>query len=1077
MTGHGDLSPEKLVGRIHSVYCKDFVSYSEITFHPKHYLNVLTGPNGSGKSTIVSAIILGLGGDPNLLDRSSSVSDYIQSNKTSATIIVRVYGKEPETTEAFRRIINSNGTSVYSVNNKNTTKSNFLAVVASYNIQVSNLCQFLPQDRVQDFSKMNPQELLLNTMSSVCDDELTQGFNSLKEMRTSQATVNIDREKGKNDLQKKQKRLEQMQQCVEQYKERQEIQQKLNISNVKKLWMETQAGEEKAKNVKDLVDNAKATYDEIKVRYDSKVWAQEQIQKKKMELQEDVLKQIPKCKKSVKVKSYYRFVKIFYQLTKNVIIHFVNFKQNIQRSVRSGEEANKLQKLVDNKKAELENFNTNKASVISELQKIRESLDSARNQAMRQYNKRKEIEMRLNDVNIPEVLAHKHRMNRLENVKIQKLEEISRRTPNLAKAMNWVAQNKQRYKCNVYDPMIFELSMQNNDASKYLENVVNARDLMAFSCEDKQDMSDLINELCVKQKLGVNVIYCNPSTQCMYTPKIPISELRRSLGFHSYLVELVTGPFPIINKLCAAYGIQNIPIGSDAVGNNTSSIPKGIKIYFGGDKRYSVTTSRYRSDCILTESVIRGKNLLIAVDAQQLATVRKLHSQAVKEGDKLKNAMTMADNEFERIQIVIKDEQEKKKKLDHKVSYFNNLRSEVETLMEKLNSLRKTDALDAIKSNHYNKLENEMEKIEADESKLFINSEELKKCTVAKKASQTVLSMYTVQNASQAEALKELDHETQEANRMYKKLLDNLRRQLEDVKSRKEEIQRNCNGELPTSSKFPFKKEFKNMNGLSLDQVRESIHDLEARLECMKNVNSEVNFIYRNSIKVFFLNLFNFQALLVYHELENEVKRLQDSIMRSSNEEKTIESNMSRLFDKWEPKLNGLVETISAKFSEFMESIEYIGEVVLSRADKYDFDSYGIQIMVQFRKGAQLQPLDKFIQSGGERAVSIAIYSLSLQHVTHVPFRCVDEINQGMDATNERHIFDLLLREATKHGSAQYLFVTPKVLLSVIFNMSIIIIDFTFLQLLRDLNYNEHLCVSIVHNSKTVTSGTKFPTI
>lgn len=42
-------------------------------------------------------------------------------------------------------------------------------------------------------------------------------------------------------------------------------------------------------------------------------------------------------------------------------------------------------------------------------------------------------------------------------------------------------------------------------------------------------------------------------------------------------------------------------------------------------------------------------------------------------------------------------------------------------------------------------------------------------------------------------------------------------------------------------------------------------------------------------------------------------------------------------------------------------------------------------------------------------------------------FRCVDEINQGMDAKNERHIFNLLLKEATKDGSAQYLFVTPKV--------------------------------------------------
>lgn len=171
MAGHNDLSPKKLVGRIQSVYCKDFVwvqfrnsfktqiseslfshftsSYSEITFHPKHYLNVLTGPNGSGKSTIVSAIILGLGGEPILLDRSSSVADYIQSNKTSATIVVRVYGRTAKTTEAFRRIINSNGSSIYSVNGENTTKKNFLATVASYNIQVSNLCQFLPQDRVQ----------------------------------------------------------------------------------------------------------------------------------------------------------------------------------------------------------------------------------------------------------------------------------------------------------------------------------------------------------------------------------------------------------------------------------------------------------------------------------------------------------------------------------------------------------------------------------------------------------------------------------------------------------------------------------------------------------------------------------------------------------------------------------------------------------------------------------------------------------------------------------------------------------------------------------------------------------------
>lgn len=83
--------------------------------------------------------------------------------------------------------------------------------------------------------------------------------------------------------------------------------------------------------------------------------------------------------------------------------------------------------------------------------------------------------------------------------------------------------------------------------------------------------------------------------------------------------------------------------------------------------------------------------------------------------------------------------------------------------------------------------------------------------------------------------------------------------------------------------------------------------------------------------------------------------------------------------------------------------------------------------MVQYRKNVALQPLSRNVQSGGERAVAIAVYTLSMQHITHVPFRCVDEINQGMDARNERKIFEMLVDETTKEGRSQYFFVTPKV--------------------------------------------------
>lgn len=110
---------------------------------------MLTGPNGTGKSTIVSAIVLGLGGDPQLLDRSSSIADYIQSGKNAATIIITIFGRNDQSTEAFKRMINHNGESRFFVNTKEFSKTKYLSFIAAYNIQVNNLCQFLPQDRVQ----------------------------------------------------------------------------------------------------------------------------------------------------------------------------------------------------------------------------------------------------------------------------------------------------------------------------------------------------------------------------------------------------------------------------------------------------------------------------------------------------------------------------------------------------------------------------------------------------------------------------------------------------------------------------------------------------------------------------------------------------------------------------------------------------------------------------------------------------------------------------------------------------------------------------------------------------------------
>ena len=72
-----------------------------------------------------------------------------------------------------------------------------------------------------------------------------------------------------------------------------------------------------------------------------------------------------------------------------------------------------------------------------------------------------------------------------------------------------------------------------------------------------------------------------------------------------------------------------------------------------------------------------------------------------------------------------------------------------------------------------------------------------------------------------------------------------------------------------------------------------------------------------------------------------------------------------------------------------------------------------------------LAALTNHTQSGGEKSVTTALYIMSLQEMTQVPFRCVDEINQGMDENNEKRVWDLLIETADQHA-AQFFYLAPK---------------------------------------------------
>merc|ERR1739845_91077 len=135
-----------------------------------------------------------------------------------------------------------------------------------------------------------------------------------------------------------------------------------------------------------------------------------------------------------------------------------------------------------------------------------------------------------------------------------------------------------------------------------------------------------------------------------------------------------------------------------------------------------------------------------------------------------------------------------------------------------------------------------------------------------------------------------------------------------------------------------------------------------------------------------------------------------------------------------------------------MADLGCAGELQLSSGDKEvirsgnrtnkeenlgNFKDWGIDIRVKFRSESDLQVLSARVHSGGERSVSTIMYLMSLQDLMVSPFRCVDEINQGLDEQNERLVFRRIVQNSTRKSvdekkslthNGQYFLITPKLL-------------------------------------------------
>ncbi|XP_043691103.1 structural maintenance of chromosomes protein 5 isoform X3 [Telopea speciosissima] len=1005
-----------LPGNIIEIELCNFMTFDELIVKPGSRLNLVVGPNGSGKSSVVCAIALGLGGEPQLLGRASSVGAYVKRGEESGYIRISLRGEALEEQISIKRKIDRHNKSEWMLNGKVVPKKDVVEIIQRFNIQVNNLTQFLPQDRVCEFAKLTPVQLLEETERAVGDPQLPIQHHSLvdksHELKRLEVTV---KQNGDTLNQLKALNAEQ-EKDVKRVRQREELLAKVESMRKKLPWLKYDKKQDEWKKAKENADNAKRELAEAaRVANDHKERLEEQQRK---------LKEDGNCKKErnlLDANIENRKMGVHVRGKYNRIVELRREEESRQETILKEKEDLAVDKL------QLANWPTHddrKDKIRSLNLQIRERDCSHNEKKLNISGKEKALNEKREELR--KCLNSLRDMESANNKLLQALKNTG--GDYIFQAYHWVQEHRHELNKEIYGPVLLEVKVQQPVFANYLEAHVPKYIWKAFITQDCADRDLLVRNLT---KFDVAVINYDMA-ECSNKVPFAVSEEMRKLGIYCRLDQVFDAPNAVKEVLTSLSGLEHAFVGTKETDRKANEVQRlGIFDLWTPENHYRWIRSRYGGHVSASVEHVPGSRLF-----QSSANVMEIEKCRSKKKE-LEEIIVTLEERCKKLRSESKyldeDTAELRKQCEelflasqHDNKKRRDLENRISQRERKIRSLEEGEDMDTITK----KLLDEAAELNLQRFQTAIDLKKSLVEAVSHKWSYTIKHMSSIELETKIRELeidfKQKERFAREASQHYnfckKESSENHRRVLVALKREAESIA------VITPE---LEQEFLKMPS--------TIEDLETAIE--DNISQANSILFLNQ-----------NILEEYESRQRKIEAISRKLEADDMELKRCLAEIDALKGKWLPRLRNLVAKINETFSRNFQEMAVAGEVSLDEHDM-DYDKFGIVIKVKFRQTGQLQVLSAHHQSGGERSVSTILYLVSLQDLTHCPFRVVDEINQGMDPINERKMFQQLVRAASQPNTPQCFLLTPK--------------------LLSNLQYSEACCVLHIMNGPWIEEPAK----
>ncbi|KAJ2776292.1 Structural maintenance of chromosomes protein 5 [Coemansia javaensis] len=1049
-------------GAIMRIRLESFVTYDRLEVEPGPNMNMIIGPNGTGKSTIVCAIALGLGERPAVLGRAKDVAEFVKHGAEQATIEITLAGHDGPV-RITRTVVRENSKTRWAIDGRGATAADVQRTVQALHVQVGNLCQFLPQDRVVEFSKMPPADLLRETQRAVGREDLLELQRELAAQRREETKAMADRQRLAQDIDTLRKQNEVLERDVQRWQERQAAESQMRV-------LTALVPVARYSEAKDAHDRAREARREAHSRYQEARGAAGPAEDEMDALETRIAR--AEAGRRAAQDDLQAADRAARQLTSR-LGRFEETQRDLQAGLEDiGKRAQRRREQIARLRAELADLEAAHAAALEPEGESRELAQAGAEISRQKLELKNEI-IQLQDQQkglvragrqvADGIAAQDRRLRDLDDVALRRREALRRVSEDSVRALEWLEQNRGLFEQHVFAPVCLEASVPDARYAPLIETVVAAGNLRMFVTQCDADYYTFTREVNDRQRLRVDVVRFPKALDAFRAP-VPRPELQ-ALGFDGYALDFIEAPAPVLAALCSRDSLHAIPLALGPVDNERVERAARFKEYLAAGTRFSVARGRYgsRAATVMTSRVRPQARLLSQGESDEVraqrdairAALDQLRDQAAENERSMarlsarEQKVRNAHRDLEARETELRQERQR---IAAEIAKWERQKVHIDTRRAQLAS-----AVAEEKRDGHARAQAERARIQAqlrDNARARADAV----AAIARAVREMTDHVHAIATAALAglrdaraladlkaaaarhrEAIAEAQQAFDRANDEYSRAKAEARRCLDETRSVTEDM---------------------------TDEERQAVRDAQEERRDVTSEELELELAAcRQRISMAANSGLSARVMEQHAERKARLAAMaaaeQDLVQALAR----IRKHKLRTRRRWEGPLQEIIDKIAASFAAMFDRIGCMGEVALRRAgdgirpgptttttngngangtagddddmpgaesapapDDEDYGAWGVEIRVAFRKDERMRVLDNHRQSGGERAVSTILYLQSMQDLVAAPFRVVDEINQGMDQRNERLIHEIIVSTACQPGSSQYFLITPKLL-------------------------------------------------